>query len=377
MHRRAALLLLGLVACTGELTGDQCLIGPRPPAALIWTGWAEDAPRGSGPPQGRPGTVSQTDPFVVAFDEGWSWTFPMEAPPIPFGARVDVELELIRFGLNDAGGRVALWALASDGARGPLAFAAWYGPDYMSQDFGDLRYRTEPDDTLLCGDCDKVYRKQRYRVAGPDLDERTLQDGDVGPYHFRAHAYDYERGGRAGCYDHVHGRLQAGRVARADLTFELATPPIDCTTLSVAACAQPECTLFGGDGLPDTCQRTLAGCERLDEVACTQDATCVWLSGVEGAPGLCRQACITENYGWGCSFGELRFCQALDSADEACGRGAPGFCQRRPPEAECWSTADTPVCGCGPEDPTWHTLDACWRAHQGNGYVRTATVCPQ
>ena len=99
--------------------------------------------------------MSQTDPFVVAFDEGWSWTMPTDPPPIPLGARVEVDVAQIRFGLDDAGGRVAVWALGADGARGPLAFAAWYGPDFAAQDFGDLTYRTEPTDQIICGGCDQ------------------------------------------------------------------------------------------------------------------------------------------------------------------------------------------------------------------------------
>lgn len=214
-------------------------------------------------------------------------------------------------------------------------------------------------------------------MTGPGLEEATVEAaGDAGPYHLRVHAYAFEREVRSACIDHVPERLQAGRVERTDLTFELGALPIDCTALGPAECpAHPECNLFGGDGRPYACHRALAGCERLGEVACAADTTCVWRPGEASAPGGCRQACYTAEYGWGCAFDELRFCQALDGADEACGPGVPGFCQRRPPEAECRDEPDTPVCGCTPDQPTWVVVDACVRAHLRYGYVETATVC--
>jgi len=364
--RRVALLLTLAAAACGNgsraSSSDQGCPGlPIFPPILVSVWPTGTLPEAEGPVEG-PATVRQLSPFELVFDLGWSWSIETVPPSIPIGARVYARVEQGVYGLSSRGGAVTVWALRDDGTAGELAFATWAGSKYSSQDFGSVAYSVEPSDRVACGQCGQTLRVQQYRFFG-----------GLDPYAFTGYAWAQERAPDRVCTDIDNGPPQAGRLERADLAFEVVTPPTDCAALDAAECpAHPECSLFGGDGVPMTCQRTLAGCERKDEAACVADTTCVWRAGAAGVPGACRTSCTTRPWPYGCDYQPLRFCQALDATDEACSPEAPGFCQRRP-EDDC-SDDGLEVCACSPGQ-AWALVSACTRAISGAEFVRTATAC--
>lgn len=381
-------LLLGLSACEDGgllgLGGEQCGGAPEVPH------WARRTRATA--EQAGPATVTSIDPFAVTFDNGRCWTLLSEAPrAIPLGARVLVEVKENGFGLNDQGGKVAVWALKPDETAGKLAFATWYGTKYSALDFGDLSYTTEPTGSTGClDDCGHQYRSQVYRVRVGQAERLVRQETEVGPYTMSAEGY-VDEGSPGPCNDHAHKELYGGRVERSDLTFELDPEPVNCRALSTYACLQyPGCTLFGGEQLPYACRPALQGCERMvDSDLCTDNQNCVWVPGdcycpdgasceCEGgqAPG-CRTACTVRGSDSDCMDSDIRFCEALRPARSDCATDRPGVCRRRPAQSECIGE-DIQVCGCSPaEDGQWRRMPACLRAHQGLPMVATSTHCAE
>ncbi|MCB9646957.1 MAG: hypothetical protein H6730_10235 [Deltaproteobacteria bacterium] len=369
MRRGVILLVLALAACSEEQ--QVCSELPASSPSLVsWRQWQVDPLRADPAGQAEgPATVRRLEPFELVFDAGWSWSLEVEPPSIPVGARVYAKVEVGDHG----GGALAVWALCEGGAPGNLAFAAWTGWKYTRQGFGDVGYVLEPSDRLVCRVCSQTLRVVDYRFSGTGIESGLADGGTFGPYRFTGYAWVEESPPRGACFDVDRGPFQIGRLERADLEFEVVTPPIDCSALDPGDCpAHSECSLFGGDGVPITCQRTLVGCERKDQDACVTDPGCVWRDGAAGVSGVCRQACTTRTWGFGCTYETQRFCQALDEVDEACAVGAPGFCERRPGN-DC--SEDQPeVCACQP-GYGWVLVPACVRAESGYGFVRTATAC--
>lgn len=89
-----------------------------------------------------PATVVGAGPYALRFDSGEVFELGAFAAPVPDAARVYARIEQRWSGPQTSDPRVVLWTLVNDTERGVFARAWWRGPQYMSGDFGDVRYFT-------------------------------------------------------------------------------------------------------------------------------------------------------------------------------------------------------------------------------------------